>query len=136
MIKGLAHICLSATDLEATERFYCSGLGFQKAFDFIRNDRVVGFYLKVSQACYIEVFEQDQIDINAKSPIRHFCFETDDIDQVGLRLAENGYEVTQKKLGADQSWQMWATDPSGVRIEFHQYTENSSQVTLQNCILT
>ena len=135
MIKGLAHVCLSATDLAAVERFYCSGLGFKKAFDFIRNDRVIGFSLKLSQGGYVEVFHQDQIDVKAKSPIRHFCLEVDDIEQIGLRLTENGYEATPKKLGADQSWQMWTTDPSGVRIEFHQYTDHSSQVTHEDCIL-
>ncbi len=135
MIKGFAHVCLSATDLTEVERFYCSGLGFEKAFEFIRNGRVVGFYLKLPRGGYIEVFHQDQIDPTATSPIRHFCLEVDDIEQIGLRLAENGYEATQKKLGADRSWQMWTTDPSGARIEFHQYTDHSSQITHENCIL-
>ncbi len=135
MIKGLAHVCLSAEDLAAVERFYCTGLGFEKAFDFIRNDQVVGFYLTLSQGGYVEVFQQDQIDVEAKSPILHFCLEVDDIEQVALRLTENGYEATQKKLGADQSWQMWTTDPSGVKIEFHQYTDHSSQVTHEDCRL-
>ena len=135
MITGLAHVCLSAEDLAAVERFYCTGLGFEKAFDFIRNDQVVGFYLTLSQGGYVEVFQQDQIDVEAKSPILHFCLEVDDIEQVALRLTENGYEATQKKLGADQSWQMWTTDPSGVKIEFHQYTDHSSQVTHEDCRL-
>jgi hypothetical protein len=47
MIKGLAHVCLSATDLAAAERFYCFGLGFRKRFDFIHSDLVIGFYLEV-----------------------------------------------------------------------------------------
>ena len=135
MIKGLAHVCISATDLAAVERFYCCGLRFKKAFDFIRNDRVVGFYLEVSRGGYVEVFQRDEIDVKAKSPIKHFCLEVDDIEQIGLRLAENGYEATQKRLGTDQSWQMWTTDPTGVRIEFHQYTDRSSQITHENCIL-
>lgn len=135
MIKGLAHVCLSATDLAAVEHFYCRGLGLKKAFDFIHNDRVVGFYLEVSQGSYLEIFQRDEIDTKAKSPIQHFCLEVEDIEQVGLRLIENGYEATQKILGADQSWQMWTTDPSGVRIEFHQYTEESTQITHENCIL-
>ena len=135
MIKGLAHICLSATDLAAVERFYCSCLGFKKTFDFVHGDRVIGFYLKVSQGTYIEVFLQDKIDREAKAPIRHFCLEVDDIDQVGLKLTAEGYKVTAKSLGADQSWQIWTTDPSGVSIEFHQYTDRSCQVTGANCVL-
>lgn len=50
-------------------------------------------------------------------------------------LGAGGYAVTEKKLGADQSWQAWTTDPSGVRIEFHQYTAHSSQVTGKDCVL-
>ena len=135
MIKGFAHVCLSAKDLTAAEPFYCSGLGFRKTFDFIRNDRVIGFYLDASQGDYVEIFQRDEIDAKANSPIQHFCLEVDDIEQVRLRLTENGYEATEKTLGADHSWQIWTTDPSGVRIEFHQYTARSSQVTHENCIL-
>jgi len=135
MIKELAHVCLAATDLAAVERFYTRGLGLKKVFDFIRNDQVVGFYLAISQGSYVEVFQRDEVDPKAKCLIQHFCLEVDDIEQAGRQLVENGYEATEKTLGADQSWQMWTTDPSGVRIEFHQYTEQSSQVTHEDCIL-
>ena len=135
MIKGLAHVCLSALNLEATERFYSVGLGLKKAFDFIRNDRVIGFYYELPRNAYIEVFQRGEIDTKASSPISHFCLEVEDIDKVGARLTENGFEVTKKILGADQSWQIWTVDPSGVRIEFHQYTDRSSQRTGENCIL-
>ena len=135
MLLRMAHICLSAADLTATERFYCSVLGFKKVFDFIRNNQVVGFYLEVSPHSYIEVFQQDRIDPEAMCPIRHFCLETDDIEQVRLKLLAGGYEATQKTLGVDQSWQMWTTDPGGVRIEFHQYTDRSAQVTHKDCVL-
>ena len=135
MIKGLAHVCLAATDLSAVERFYREGLGFCKVFEFIRNGIVTGFYLQVTENTYIEVFGGGEINLTDRSPISHFCLETDDIDQVSKRLADNGYPVTEKKLGADQSWQIWTRDPSGVRIEFHQYTPQSSQRTHTNCSL-
>ena len=135
MIKGLAHVCIAASDLATTERFYCSGLGFRKFFDFIRGGEVIGFYLRVSENTYIEVFRQDAVQTHAGCPIRHVCFEVTDIDEVSRHIKAHGYEVTEKKLGADQSWQMWTTDPGGVRIEFHQYTDRSSQVTAKDCIL-
>jgi catechol 2,3-dioxygenase-like lactoylglutathione lyase family enzyme len=135
MIKGLAHVCLAATDLAAAERFYCNGLGFRKTFDFVRKNQVIGFYLEVSPGLFIEIFQRDTIDAKAISPIQHFCLEVDDLDPVGRRLVEAGFEVTPKTLGADHSWQMWTTDPSGVRIEFHQYTERSCQITRENCLL-
>lgn len=135
MIKGIAHICIASADLAATERFYCSGLGFKKSFDFLRGGKVIGFYLEVVKNSYVEVFRHDVIDAEAKSPISHICFETDDIDGISRRLKKQGYHVTDKTLGADHSWQTWTADPAGVKIEFHQYTATSTQVTGQNCIL-
>ena len=135
MINQIAHVCISSLDLDATERFYCKGLGFRKVFDFVRDGNVVGFYLGVTENTYIEVFRQDEVDTKAKSPVRHFCLEVDSIDVVNDHLTESGYEVTEKKLGADESWQAWVTDPAGVRIEFHEYTEKSTQITGVDCVL-
>lgn len=135
MIKGIAHVCVSALDLAAVERFYCSGLGMEKVFDFLRGGDPIGFYLKMAEAAYIEVFVQDKIDLEAKCPIKHLCLQVDDIDAVARGLVDCGYPATEKVLGADQSWQVWTTDPSGVRIEFHQYTAESSQLTGKDCVL-
>jgi len=134
-VKGYAHVCLAADDLAATQNFYCDGLGFTKVFDFLRDGKVVGFYLHVATGTFVEVFQQDRTEPKATCPIRHICFEVDDIDAVSDRLRSQGYEVSQKKLGEDQSWQVWATEPAGVRIEFHQYTESSAQFTGNNCVL-
>ncbi len=38
-------------------------------------------------------------------------------------------------MGADRSRQMWTQDPDGVRIEFHQYTPGSCQLTGAPCVL-
>ena len=135
MIKGFAHVCISATDLGATERFYCSGLGFTKVFRFVRAGEEIGFYLKVAEGSYIEVFRRGEASLPAATPILHICFEVQNIVALGRHLKSQGYDVTEQKLGGDKSWQMWATDPGGVRIEFHQYTDKSSQVTGEDCIL-
>ena len=134
-LKRIAHICLGAADLEATERYYCQGLGCQRAFDFVRGGKKIGFYLKAGEGTFIEVFKQDKIDPEAPSPIKHLCLEVDDIDAACAKLKSAGYKVGEKKLGADKSWQAWTADPSGVRIEFHQYTPESSQLTGRDCVL-
>jgi len=135
MITRMAHVCLAAKDLAATEHFYCNVLGMKKQFDFLRDGRVAGFYFKVAEGNFIEVFRQDEIHAHAGCPIGHMCLEVDDIDAVATRLKSLGYEATDKKLGSDRSWQIWATDPSGVRIEFHQYTPESTQFTGKDCIM-
>ncbi len=135
MLKALAHVCIGATDLAATERFYCSGLGLEKVFNFIRAGEVVGFYLRAAESNFVEVFLQDEVDVNARCPIRHFCLEVKDIEEARGQLAAYGYDATAKALGGDASWQCWVTDPSGVRIELHQYTEKSCQITGRDCVL-
>jgi catechol 2,3-dioxygenase-like lactoylglutathione lyase family enzyme len=135
MIQSIAHVCLAATDLAATERFYTLGLGFKKHFDFLRGGKLVGFYFEVAPMNYVEVFRQDDVTPDGKCPIRHVCFQTDDIDAVAKRLRDHGYEASPTRRGGDQSWQIWTNDPAGVRIEFHQYTDKSSQLTRNDCVL-
>lgn len=135
MIKRLAHVCISAKDLDASAHFYTEVLGLQRAFEFRNADGIFGFYLEVGPGNYIEVFQREQVDAPGNAPIQHICLEVEDINEVARQLTRHGFEATEKKLGADQSWQIWSTDPAGVRIEFHQYTDDSSQRTGRDCVL-
>lgn len=129
MFKRLAHVCIGADDLAETEKFYCDTLGMEKAFDFVKNDKPYGFYAKCGETTYIEVFMQTET-ANLDRPImKHLCLEVEDLDAVIATLEGKGVEVTNKKRGGDRSWQAWITDPSGVRIELMQYTDESSQFT-------
>jgi predicted enzyme related to lactoylglutathione lyase len=51
----------------------------------------------------------------------------DDIEQTVRALRARGVEVSEVKMGGDQSWQAWLADPDGNRIELHQYTPESWQ---------
>jgi len=132
MIKQLAHICIRTRDLDATARFYCEGLGMERFFEFHRRGRLHGFYLKAGAGTFIEVFEGDP---GEEGNIRHVALEVDDMDQTLWQLSEHRIEATGKKLGADHSWQAWITDPNGVRIELHQYTPESAQLTGRTCVV-
>ena len=132
MIKQIAHVCIHAADLDATRHFYTRALGMETGFEFERDGRMVGFYLKVGNGTFIEVF---QGEAGGHGNIKHLAIEVDDLDSVINRIRECGYEVGDKKLGADESWQAWTTDPNGVRIEFHEYTRASRQLTGEKCAL-
>jgi lactoylglutathione lyase/glyoxylase I family protein len=138
MIKTLAHVCLLSRDLEKTLDFYCGTLGLRRKFDFLRNDKLIGFYLEVGPQNFIEVFadKSDPIANPQGARIMHFCLEVEDIDALRERLIAKGIEVTEKKKGCDESWQIWCKDPDGTSIEFHMYTPESSQITGANCIVT
>jgi glyoxylase I family protein len=132
MIKRLAHICLMTRNLEETFKFYHDALGLEKRFDFIRNEKPFGFYLHAGNDTFIEVFEGDP---DAVGNIKHVAIQVENLDELIERIRSNGYEVSDKALGADNSWQAWVTDPSGVRIEFHEYTPKSLQITGGVCQL-
>lgn len=136
MIKDIAHVCLLAEKLEDAEHFYCEGLGFRKVFNFIRDGKIVGCYLQVTESRFVEIFERSDAKYFENQSLQHMCFEVENIDVVCSHLKALGIHITEKTLGADKSWQAWTADPSGVKIEFHQYTPKSSQCTGADCVFT
>lgn len=136
-IVALAHVCLHSRDLAATEAFYCGALGLGVKFRFLREGEPHGFYLEVAGGQFIEVFRGE---VSSAPPsdqrIRHLCLQTDDLRGLNRRLKELGIDVTEPKLGADHSWQMWLKDPDGTEIEIHEYTAESTQRTGADCVVT
>ena len=126
MIKRLAHVCIHTTNLTKTEHFYCQALGLKKQFEFVRNDKPFGFYLRLGNHSFIEVFAGDPGEVGN---INHLALEVTSIDEIAQTLKAHGYEISEKKMGGDHSWQAWTADPSGIRIELHEYTAQSMQLT-------
>ena len=132
MIKQLAHVCLLTEDLAKTAAFYCEGLGLEKVFDFDKEGRWFGFYIRTGNDSFIEVFEGTPGDPGS---IIHLCLEVDDIDATINELRQRGIEVGDKKLGADNNYQAWLEDPNGVKIELMQYLPDNCQRTGRTCIV-
>ncbi|MBN1562442.1 MAG: VOC family protein [Anaerolineae bacterium] len=135
LIKRLAHLNIISTDLAASEHFYCTILGLEKAFEFHKEGELFGFYIKTGDMTFIEIFTSDEAAKVERPLIHHLCLETDDLDAVIASVRAQGGAITDKKRGTDQSWQAWTTDPNGVAIEIMQYTEDSSQYTGRDCIV-
>jgi glyoxylase I family protein len=135
MIKQLAHINIGAFDLDACENFYCNILGLEKTFEFVRDGEVIGFYLGSGNMTFVEVFRLQGDGSPEGALLRHFCLEVEDIDAVIASIRAKGGEISDKAWGADNAWQAWTKDPSGVAIELMQYTPESSQYTGKKCVL-
>ena len=135
MITRLAHVCIGAADLAAAEEFYVQKLGMELAFEFFRAGQRIGFYVKVGEKTFIEIFADADGQDSARPRIKHFCLEVEDLDSFLRTLAERGVEASEKKLGADNAWQAWIADPSGVRIELMQYGQDSTQFTGASVVL-
>ena len=132
MAISIAHVCLLTKDLQKTERFYTQALGMTKMFDFHKEGRHYGYYLKMSERNFIEVFEDTEVE-HRTSRFLHLCLETDDIAAAREKLVAAGVEATEISKGCDDTFQIWFKDPNGIDIELHQYTETSSQLTGKNC---
>jgi glyoxylase I family protein len=127
-IAALAHVCLKTADLGATESFYCDLMGFKKQFDFTRDGKHVGFYLKIADNLFLEAFQADAPEpASTDNQLSHFCLETNDIESLRSRLESAGFQPGPIKEGADATLQFWVKDPNGISIEVQQYTENSAQ---------
>jgi len=135
MLKQVAHICIMSTDLDATERFYTDLLGLQRSFSFYKDGELFGFYLGLGNRTFIEVFYNPHAKPIEHPLINHMCLEVDDMDALIAHVRAHGTEITDKKMGVDNTWQAWLTDPSGVRIELFAYTDASSQFNGTDCIV-
>ena len=129
MITGLAHVCFIVGDLASSIAFYRDKLGFEPAFEFVRDDGTkFGQYLHIGGRTFIELFQGDPREPNADTmSYRHFCLEVDDIESTVAELRERGVEVSEIATGSDNSRQAWLADPDGNRIELHGYTPESKQ---------
>jgi len=125
VIFGLAHVCIESSDLDATEKFYVS-LGMERRFEFRNGENeLVGFYLAFSNGTYIEVIKVNET--KRQGVVKHFAVEVEDVSKVRDVLLDFGADVSERKLGGDNTWMVTCRDPSDVFIEFHQYTGESMQ---------
>lgn len=126
--KQIAHVCIFAHDLDETREFYRDILGMDTAFNFLRDDKVFGFYLNAGGRSHVEVFQKDASCFDESNQINHMCIEVESIDEAISHIQSMGVEPTRpKKRGCDGTWQCWLTDPNGVKIELFEYTSESAQ---------
>jgi catechol 2,3-dioxygenase-like lactoylglutathione lyase family enzyme len=125
-IARIAHICLNARNLDASTAFYHGALGMPVKFTFARDGKRCGAYFEAGGQTFIEVFEHPEV-VPSNTGIVHFCLEVEDMDAAVAALEAHGVRCTGRKLGCDQSHQVWLQDPDGTHIELHQYTPQSAQ---------
>jgi lactoylglutathione lyase/glyoxylase I family protein len=106
---------------------YYQKLGFKPKFAFTRKGKHFGHYLKINSKHYIELFENSDMNAPVNTGLIHFCLECKNLDAFIKKLDSKGISHTDKKLGCDNTWQVWLTDPDGNAFEIHQYTPQSMQ---------
>lgn len=127
-IRSVAHSCIKTSSLEATDAFYCGVLGLTRHFDFTREGKVIGFYLKAENDTFVEVFVDSALEHLERRSLHHFCLETTDLAALRERIVGAGFPAGEIKTGSDRSLQFWMKDPNGIDVEFQQYTAQSAQL--------
>ena len=127
IIKKIAHACIFAHDLEATEKFYREVLGIEVVFRFMKAGKLIGYYLDAGDTTHIEVFHKAEAAFAETNAINHICLEVTNMDEAVAQVRARGIDALDKKLGVDGTWQSWLTDPNGVKIELFEYTGKSLQ---------
>ena len=135
MITRIAHVCINARDLNRSIAFYEKILRLKRKFNFLRGELLIGAYFEICMGNYIEIFENRDAEI-VNTGLVHLCLETDDTDELIRWLDKNNIQHTDKKSGCDNSFQIWINDPDGNKIEIHEYTPASAQLTGKDCQVT
>ena len=127
LIKQVAHVCIFAHDLAASEAFWTGVMGMPIAFRFTRKGAPYGFYLDAGGRTNIEVFQKSESAFSDANQINHICLEVNSLDAAVAQIRAAGVTITDKKLAVDDTWQAWTADPNGVKIELFEYTDKSAQ---------
>ena len=139
MIRKLAHINFVTNDLETIIDFYVNKLGMKVKFTLDNKEgKPFGYYFTCGDTTFLEFFDQKMAaevwggsveELNIGTRYKHFCLEVTGLDEFCRTLKEKGVEVTEIKLGMDNSRQAWIADPDGNEIELMEYGYSSMQLS-------
>src|SRR5215211_8071704 len=139
MIRQLAHLNFVTNDLSKIIDFYVNKLGMKVKFTLNNKDsQPFGYYFECGNSTFLEFFDQAMAaevwggkveDLAIGTRYRHFCLEVTGLDEFCKTLKEKGVEVSDIRLGMDNSRQAWIADPDGNSIELMEYGYSSLQLS-------
>jgi lactoylglutathione lyase len=138
MIRKLAHLNFVTNNLDKIIDFYVNTLGLKVKFTLNNKEgKPFGYYFACGDTTFLEFFDQAMAaevwggkveELNIGTRYKHFCLEVTGLDEFCGMLKDKGVEVTEIKLGMDNSRQAWITDPDGNAIELMEYSYSSFQL--------
>jgi lactoylglutathione lyase len=128
MFTDLAHAALRTSDLERSLEFYAK-LGLRESFRLNHEDGTVMLvYLYVGGDRFLELFPGGDATATPDARFMHLCLRSNDLKADVARLEAEGVTIdVQPKLGLDNNWQAWVSDPDGNKIELMELSEESPQ---------
>ena len=116
MLLPLGHVTVLSADFERTEQFHCDLLGMRVGPR--PPISLPGRWLYVGQEAVLHVLPRDTDSPDDDVPvIDHFALNATDRAGFELRLQAAGQPFEGWRLANDDTWQIFLTDPDGVRVE-------------------
>lgn len=126
-ILSIDHITINVSDLEKTKAFYADVLKLKEAGFIHMGDHTLTYY-QLTKECRLELIQYltegktAAVSETDRNIYRHFCLETDDIEQVYQDCLAHQVFIRKEpsyveKLSCST---MLITDPNGVEIEIIQ----------------
>ena len=116
MLLSLGHVTVRSADFARTERFYCDLLGMRvgprPAIP------IPGRWLYVGHEAVLHVLPRGTEPPNDAAPvIDHFALNANDRTGFELKLKAADQPFESRRLAQGDTWQIFLTDPDGVRVE-------------------
>ena len=123
-VSGVAHVAFRVSDMDKSEAFYSSLLGYQEPFSLNENNgRTATAFVKVNDPQYVELF---QGDAQSQGQLDHFALYTDDLTAMRAYLQSLGmYIAKDTHKGRIGNPFLTIRDPDGHFVEILQYSSNS-----------
>ena len=141
MIRTLAHLNFVTNDLSKIIDFYVNKLGLNVKFTLDNKEgEPFGYYFECGNTTFLEFFDQEMASkvwggnverLILGNRYRHFCLEVTGLDEFCENLKSKGVDVSEIRMGMDNSRQAWISDPDGNQIELMEYGHSSLQLTGQ-----
>jgi catechol 2,3-dioxygenase-like lactoylglutathione lyase family enzyme len=121
--RALDHVGLKVTDMDASLRFYCDGLGLKL---LRRKDKGPGIASAVLAVGTQEMnlfsnpgFASSPATDDDPPGLDHFCLEVEcaTIDELLAALARAGIAVAKKPVQRSDGVSLFVSDPDGCRVE-------------------
>lgn len=126
LIDQLTHTCFFVKNLNKTIDFYKNILQFKIVHKFKnKNRKVYGVFLSAGNNTFIEIFKTNSKYKSNDSVFNHISFKVKNLKYLSKYLSRRGYNINITKGKTDKTLQGWLMDPNKVKIEFHQYSDQS-----------
>jgi catechol 2,3-dioxygenase-like lactoylglutathione lyase family enzyme len=116
-VRDLDHVNIRTHRVAETREFFVDVLGLTEGWRPDAPFPVLWFYAG-GRPC-VHVVGLDQPQEGTGSPVDHFAFSIDDIDEMAERLTRHGVEHAIRGLPGGRIRQIICRDPNGVTIELN-----------------